>query len=220
MTYYPGSHVPVQGNMTLTARYVDRAAAIAIKFDPNGAQGESVVWYIEKGGNVVLPDCFGAWSYEGYSFIGWSADASEDSSMVALLQPGDGLNVPAAMTVYAKWKRQAYSIDKQVANKDAAQGENGAFKVGQTIDYVITVKDEGGVGYAKDIAVQDTMLSQSKVDSAVADKGSKIEVDGDSVTVKGLKKGEIARSPTPTPSKQPTTTSPIRPSAAISRRLL
>ena len=126
---------------------------------------------------------------DGYTFGGWQ-DVDDNKIYTSTNFP----KLSRDVEYRAVWKEQKFEVDKTVTN--TGTGENGAFKVGDTINYKVEVKNTGEVAYEKPIYLKDSLVNLSSEGvNAKSSNGSKIVLDDPDFAgaiVKGLQIGETA----------------------------
>ena len=89
---------------------------------------------------------------DGYTFGGWQ-DVDDNNIYTSNNFP----KLSRDVEYRAVWKEQKFEVDKTVTNEGT--GENGAFKVGDTINYKVEVKNTGEVAYEKPIYLKDSLVN-------------------------------------------------------------
>ena len=103
--YYPGSSVPVTGNITLYAIWGDKTPIITLTYHANGGTGADIVESYANNASVTLKGAE-AFTRTGYTLTGWNTQADGTGTAFSL-GAGALVNNIGCNDLYAVWSKNS-----------------------------------------------------------------------------------------------------------------
>ena len=137
-TYYPNSTVEITGNVTLYARWGDKASTVSVTYHSNFAPDQTKSVAAVANNSKITVEAYNALNLPertGYSFVGWTTEANGSGTKFSA---GDSARVDnGSNDLYAQWEinQYNYTVEYYIDNvKNDSMTETGKADFGTVID--------------------------------------------------------------------------------------